>query len=122
MTFGIFRVPAEMEPLKYLPFRLGGKAWLGRQDSNLGMAVPKTAALPLGYAPSRDACRRRGAAAAGGASSSKASLARQSSLSVFFTDFRRIPVLWRSSIAKGWRPTGKRHDRRRRQARTGFRP
>src|SRR4051812_21455353 len=25
--------------------------WLGRQDSNLGMAVPKTAALPLGYAP-----------------------------------------------------------------------
>ncbi|CFX53497.1 protein of unknown function [Candidatus Filomicrobium marinum] len=28
------------------------KYWLGRQDSNLGMAVPKTAALPLGYAPS----------------------------------------------------------------------
>src|SRR5690606_18389691 len=28
-----------------------GKFWLGRQDSNLGMAVPKTAALPLGYAP-----------------------------------------------------------------------
>ncbi len=27
-------------------------ARLGRQDSNLGMAVPKTAALPLGYAPS----------------------------------------------------------------------
>lgn len=26
-------------------------AWLGRQDSNLGMAVPKTAALPLGDAP-----------------------------------------------------------------------
>ena len=26
--------------------------WLGRQDSNLGMAVPKTAALPLGDAPS----------------------------------------------------------------------
>jgi hypothetical protein len=25
--------------------------WLGRQDSNLGMAVPKTAALPLGDAP-----------------------------------------------------------------------
>lgn len=25
--------------------------WLGRQDSNLRMAVPKTAALPLGYAP-----------------------------------------------------------------------
>lgn len=27
------------------------EAWLGRQDSNLGMAVPKTAALPLGDAP-----------------------------------------------------------------------
>jgi hypothetical protein len=27
--------------------------WLGRQDSNLGMAVPKTAALPLGDAPKR---------------------------------------------------------------------
>lgn len=25
--------------------------WLGRQDSNLGMSVPKTDALPLGYAP-----------------------------------------------------------------------
>ncbi len=25
--------------------------WLGRQDSNLRMAIPKTAALPLGYAP-----------------------------------------------------------------------
>ena len=29
------------------------EGWLGRQDSNLGMAVPKTAALPLGYAPPR---------------------------------------------------------------------
>jgi hypothetical protein len=27
------------------------RSWLGRQDSNLGMAVPKTAALPLGDAP-----------------------------------------------------------------------
>ena len=25
--------------------------WLGRLDSNQRMAVPKTAALPLGYAP-----------------------------------------------------------------------
>lgn len=25
--------------------------WLGRQDSNLGMSVPKTDALPLGDAP-----------------------------------------------------------------------
>jgi hypothetical protein len=28
-------------------------AWLGRQDSNLGMAESKSAALPLGYAPTR---------------------------------------------------------------------
>jgi hypothetical protein len=26
-------------------------SWLGREDSNLRMAVPKTAALPLGYSP-----------------------------------------------------------------------
>ncbi len=31
--------------------------WLGRQDSNLRMAVPKTAALPLGYAPTAGATR-----------------------------------------------------------------
>jgi hypothetical protein len=27
------------------------RLWLGRQDSNLGMAGSKPAALPLGYAP-----------------------------------------------------------------------
>ena len=27
------------------------EVWLGRLDSNQRMAVPKTAALPLGYAP-----------------------------------------------------------------------
>lgn len=27
------------------------RCWLGRQDSNLRMAIPKTAALPLGHAP-----------------------------------------------------------------------
>ena len=32
------------------------RGWLGRQDSNLGMAVPKTAALPLGDAPIGVAC------------------------------------------------------------------
>ena len=32
-----------------------GTLWLGRQDSNLGMAVPKTAALPLGDAPAEGA-------------------------------------------------------------------
>ena len=26
--------------------------WLGRQDSNLRVPIPKTGALPLGYAPS----------------------------------------------------------------------
>jgi hypothetical protein len=33
------------------PVDKSAKCWLGRQDSNLRMAVPKTAALPLGYAP-----------------------------------------------------------------------
>jgi hypothetical protein len=32
-------------------FDLNRERWLGRLDSNQGMAVPKTAALPLGYAP-----------------------------------------------------------------------
>jgi hypothetical protein len=27
------------------------REWLGRQDSNLGMAESKSVALPLGYAP-----------------------------------------------------------------------
>ena len=36
---------------KPLPGRLGKECWLGRQDSNLRMPVPKTGALPLGYAP-----------------------------------------------------------------------
>jgi hypothetical protein len=34
------------------PLRKSIKQWLGRQDSNLGMAESKSAALPLGYAPS----------------------------------------------------------------------
>jgi hypothetical protein len=33
------------------------QSWLGRQDSNLEMAESKSAALPLGYAPS--VARRR---------------------------------------------------------------
>jgi hypothetical protein len=32
-------------------FLFANSGWLGRLDSNQGMAVPKTAALPLGYAP-----------------------------------------------------------------------
>ena len=31
------------------------KCWLGRQDSNLRMPVPKTGALPLGDAPAEGA-------------------------------------------------------------------
>lgn len=34
--------------------------WLGRLDSNQGMPVPKTGALPLGYAPT--ICERNSAA------------------------------------------------------------
>ncbi len=37
-----------------------GNCWLGRQDSNLGMAVPKTAALPLGDAPAGSHIRKGG--------------------------------------------------------------
>ncbi len=36
-------------------WRLARISWLGWQDSNLRMAVPKTAALPLGYTPARAA-------------------------------------------------------------------
>ncbi len=36
-----------------------GNAWLGRQDSNLGMAESKSAALPLGYAPTDRESRGR---------------------------------------------------------------
>ncbi|ESZ05711.1 resolvase [Mesorhizobium sp. L2C089B000] len=35
--------------------------WLGRQDSNLGMSVPKTDALPLGDAPASELCPLRAA-------------------------------------------------------------
>jgi hypothetical protein len=42
------------------------KDWLGRQDSNLGMAESKSAALPLGYAPFRPAAPRMAAQPASG--------------------------------------------------------
>src|ERR1700730_6588169 len=35
-----------------------GTGWLGRLDSNQGMAESKSAALPLGYAPIPSDCRR----------------------------------------------------------------
>ena len=34
-----------------LAFRTAAQRWLGREDSNLRMAESKSAALPLGYAP-----------------------------------------------------------------------
>gem|GEM_PF-3259381 len=34
--------------------------WLGWQDSNLRMPVPKTGALPLGYTPSAEGAHKRG--------------------------------------------------------------
>lgn len=34
------------------------ESWLGRQDSNLGMPVPKTGALPLGDAPTAHVTER----------------------------------------------------------------
>ena len=40
---------------------LSERNWLGRQDSNLGMSVPKTDALPLGDAPTGSASSGGGA-------------------------------------------------------------
>ena len=42
------------------------KRWLGRQDSNLGMAESKSAALPLGYAPTVPESRTEHSHAAAG--------------------------------------------------------
>jgi hypothetical protein len=38
-------------PFDLMVDRRSCSSWLGRQDSNLGMAESKSAALPLGYAP-----------------------------------------------------------------------
>src|SRR5919204_809614 len=43
-------LPQERKQLRYQLLR----PWLGREDSNLRMAESKSAALPLGYAPSGD--------------------------------------------------------------------
>src|ERR687883_1833471 len=40
-------------------WHLASDFWLGRKDSNLRMPVPKTGALPLGYAPSSTPRPRR---------------------------------------------------------------
>ena len=45
------RITARSNALNIKGFIRATREWLGRQDSNLGMAVPKTAALPLGDAP-----------------------------------------------------------------------
>jgi hypothetical protein len=36
---------------RFVYFSPLGEVWLGREDSNLRVPVPKTGALPLGYAP-----------------------------------------------------------------------
>jgi hypothetical protein len=43
-------------------YGISGRDWLGWQDSNLRMPVPKTGALPLGYTPAADFNMRRRAA------------------------------------------------------------
>jgi hypothetical protein len=43
---------AALGPASFMRAACDG-AWLGRLDSNQGMAESKSAALPLGYAPSR---------------------------------------------------------------------
>ena len=50
-TLSPFRFPAKLKSWKIRAFWQILRVWLGRLDSNQGMAVPKTAALPLGYAP-----------------------------------------------------------------------
>ncbi len=47
MCFGM-RKPSPLGVVSEIIFL---ESWLGRQDSNLGMSVPKTDALPLGDAP-----------------------------------------------------------------------
>lgn len=51
-------MPEGVDRLRLL-FRLVFLNWLGRQDSNLGMAESKSAALPLGYAPKCRGSARR---------------------------------------------------------------
>jgi hypothetical protein len=52
------------------------KGWLGRQDSNLGMSVPKTDALPLGDAPTVRRCLAAGPGACKGPFGEKSSALR----------------------------------------------
>ena len=54
---GLVRIP--MGSLSQMLDLHAGISWLGRLDSNQGMAVPKTAALPLGYAPAVRLGRKR---------------------------------------------------------------
>lgn len=52
VSVSLGRFSGEKDPVKLAG---GEENWLGRQDSNLGMSVPKTDALPLGDAPKADA-------------------------------------------------------------------
>jgi hypothetical protein len=47
-------------------FHFKAVSWLGRQDSNLGMSVPKTDALPLGDAPTEGVFSEAGVGLQGG--------------------------------------------------------
>ncbi len=49
------RIAEYFVPLKFDRPRIAEVCWLGRQDSNLRMPVPKTGALPLGDAPAGSA-------------------------------------------------------------------
>jgi hypothetical protein len=53
MTFRMHRKRKTRTPANSLVITT--VCWLGREDSNLRMAESKSAALPLGYAPLRDA-------------------------------------------------------------------
>jgi len=55
--------------------------WLGRKDSNLRMPVPKTGALPLGYAPARAALYNESERDVKGAKAAKIAAMRRAGLS-----------------------------------------
>ncbi|CAD5276484.1 hypothetical protein BOS5A_210665 [Bosea sp. EC-HK365B] len=77
--------------------------WLGRQDSNLGMAVPKTAALPLGDAPICAALLERAAAARNSGSPVPGSASAQRRASRAFAEKHRTThLLGCCAAASGW--------------------
>ncbi len=63
--------------------------WLGREDSNLRMAESKSAALPLGYAPSALAARRSRPDDSGGDMRDQRRLPRNAGSNAHFSHFSR---------------------------------